>query len=262
MLVLSLVRLTADLSLSIALGAKDILRAQRPAIEWLLLNVFPVLGMCFPPGGLQFGVQMYNRRVTQTNAYLIALGVIANFLLPAAFKVLSISKATTGHRIAQTNRGASVILLIVYYVHLYVPFVNELHTLDNIAFNAASSSIARETDSPSSESWGSDSEPRLLVGAARGFRSLEYRGERTGGSAGSHEDMNFDLEKGVTASTTSDSTSTNHATSLNSYIFPEDVGDLADFKRQRQAEIQRRVKNVQQRARQESSHENSHRVPA
>lgn len=214
--------------------------------------------MCSTSGGLRFGVQMYNKMAAHLNAYFIALSVVASFLLPAVFHASFSSKATADYRVAQVSRGASAILLILYFFELSAPINDALVILESIPQNVALRAAAREID-PSSKSWGSDSDGQPpSVGAARRFRDAENRGEKVRRSAGFDKGTNVSSETAVAASKTSDFAGNNLETS--SYIRPEDIRNLADFERQRQAKIEQRAQDLRQPARQGNSPESAHRV--
>ncbi|KAH6650446.1 hypothetical protein F5144DRAFT_45563 [Chaetomium tenue] len=145
--------------LLIVLDAKDIHLAQSSTTEWLLIQLFSLLGICSTPGGLRFGAQMHGRMATHMNAYFIGLSVVANFLLPAVFHVSLTSKEIADHRAAQVSRGASVILLIFYFTGLITLIDDASAILESIHRDAVSTSTAREIGP--SDSAGSTLETSL-----------------------------------------------------------------------------------------------------
>lgn len=271
---LILVRLTAERIASLALTSNHIRIAQTSLVNSLLANLLLVIGICFLLGGGRFGEQMHNNTGTLMNAYLLARRV-TSILVPTALYTWVYSEAADDCMATQVGRRTSAIFLVVYFLRLTVQFKHHLDAV-GIKFGGHGPTVPNPTvpnptvpdqatryiNASSLESWGSDSDgPPPSVDDARRFRRVVNRGEKVRRSAGSNKDTDVGSETTIAAFTMSASTDNSLAILQGRHIRPEDIVDVADFKRQRQACRKRMLRNPQQRTRQDNSHKNAYRVP-
>lgn len=101
----------------LALSKNQISIVQASILGSILANLLLILGMAFTLGGLRYQEQIYNAKVTQMSAVLLAISSMS-LLLPTAFHASFSDFDTAEDKTLQISRGTSVILLLVYILYL------------------------------------------------------------------------------------------------------------------------------------------------
>lgn len=97
---------------------KEIVILQTTLVGGILANILLILGLSFIAGGVRRTEQFYNTTTAHVSSNLLSLSA-TSLLIPTASKLLG---QTSDDNLAKQSRGASVILIVVYFLFLVYQF--------------------------------------------------------------------------------------------------------------------------------------------